>query len=325
MIWLEMSRDPIHGGGTWGFGKCIWSPSHKRNENSKWAYWESVLSVKERDLIIHLQGKGNDAKFIGFSIAAEDGYETLQRPPNPGQWEYAKMFYRLGLRDFSKFAPPVFLKQVFKEKEELLRKYYHTNHNKPKKEKSKLFYVVQSNKLQCLNGAYLSEFDNELLQIIFDINYSYTNLIEYTNFPDTIENGERHQILKTRIGQNQFSQAVRSNYNFQCCFPGCNISHDKFLVGSHIARWADVPDLRGQVSNGLCLCLMHDKAFELGYFIIDKNYRISINWAKENNFDQWFKTSVVPFNGQKIKFGRILPSVDALNKHWERIQFEPNT
>lgn len=26
MIWLEMSRDPVHGGGAWEFTRSLWSP-----------------------------------------------------------------------------------------------------------------------------------------------------------------------------------------------------------------------------------------------------------------------------------------------------------
>src|SRR5215208_3074293 len=29
MLWLEMSRDEAHGGGSWAFGQSLWSPSRK--------------------------------------------------------------------------------------------------------------------------------------------------------------------------------------------------------------------------------------------------------------------------------------------------------
>lgn len=32
MVWIEMSRDEIHGGGEWGFKKCIWSPAYKKGD-----------------------------------------------------------------------------------------------------------------------------------------------------------------------------------------------------------------------------------------------------------------------------------------------------
>lgn len=31
MMWIEMSRDEVHGGGDWAFAKCVWSPTHKNN------------------------------------------------------------------------------------------------------------------------------------------------------------------------------------------------------------------------------------------------------------------------------------------------------
>jgi hypothetical protein len=27
MVWLEMSRYPVHGGGDWGFSQSLWSPN----------------------------------------------------------------------------------------------------------------------------------------------------------------------------------------------------------------------------------------------------------------------------------------------------------
>lgn len=150
------------------------------------------------------------------------------------------------------------------------------------------------------------------------------NLLE-NDLSEMVEVSEGIQLFRRRIGQNQFSKAVRLNYNSQCCFPGCTISHEKFLVGSHIARWVDVPELRGHVSNGLCLCLMHDKAFEQGYFTLNKNFNITVNWNYKDKFDQWLKTNLDSFNGYKISLGNILPSMDALKHHWERIQFDPNT
>lgn len=82
MLWLEMSRDENHGGGHWGFQKCLWSPTYKTN-GVKWAFWETVHKVQEGDLVIHLRGKTSPA-FVGYSVAATDGYKTSSRPPEPG-------------------------------------------------------------------------------------------------------------------------------------------------------------------------------------------------------------------------------------------------
>ena len=54
MIWIEISHDPIHGGGDWGFGKCIWAPTHKKGSELSWLFWKNILEVKEEDVIVHL-------------------------------------------------------------------------------------------------------------------------------------------------------------------------------------------------------------------------------------------------------------------------------
>ncbi|WP_300787650.1 hypothetical protein, partial [uncultured Akkermansia sp.] len=74
MIWIEMSRDNIHGGGEWGFTKCLWSPAYKFSSNKKrkisWLYWNNILKVQQGDIILHLRGKKHFASFVGYSIAA---------------------------------------------------------------------------------------------------------------------------------------------------------------------------------------------------------------------------------------------------------------
>ena len=79
--------------------------------------------------------------------------------------------------------------------------------------------------------------------------------------------------VKQRIGQTQFSNAGKANYPWNGCFPDCKISDPKFLVESHIARWVNNPDKRGDTSNDLCFCPIHNKAFENGYFSFDHEFR----------------------------------------------------
>ena len=76
-----MSRDDVHGGGEWGFTKCLWAPAYKQGkQNSSWLFWNNILHVHKEDIVIHLRGKGHAAKFVGYSVAATDGHETLERP-----------------------------------------------------------------------------------------------------------------------------------------------------------------------------------------------------------------------------------------------------
>lgn len=134
MLWLEMSRDETHGGGSWGFGQCLWSPSRK-TDGTRWSFWETLLDVKVGDPILHLRGKGNSAAFVGFSVAAADGFATEDRPPAPGEWGYADTFYRVPLQEFTLLSSPVLLREVFSRRDGELRTYFLNNRAAVEKER----------------------------------------------------------------------------------------------------------------------------------------------------------------------------------------------
>lgn len=135
---LEMSRDPAHGGAGWEFGKCVWSPTEK-GAGGDWPFWSKVGAIKNGDLILHLQGIHPHAYFVGFSIAASDGYRTSDRPPILGQWEFATHFFRADLEDFNPFPEPIPLTSVFQTRDEELRHYFKANKALSKSTKKNLF------------------------------------------------------------------------------------------------------------------------------------------------------------------------------------------
>jgi putative restriction endonuclease len=320
MLWLEMSRVESHGGGTWGFTKSLWSPSHEdRTRKTKWAFWETLLDVKAGNIVLHLRGIGQTAAFTGFSTAETDGYETTERPPFPSIWNYASTFYRVILSDYNAFPEPINLRAIFSQQDDALREYFNRNAKKSRTQKLKLFYVIQSGRIQCLNGAYLSEVDDELAGIL--LGSDYTRGTSISRPPAiSVETGQYIRELKVRTGQGKFSDQVRDNYGSRCCFPNCSIAENRFLVGSHIARWSDVPELRGKVSNGLCFCLMHDKAFESGCFTVDRRLQIAVNRDKTGVMNSaWCKENLLLYNGIGIRRGKEDPSEDALHHHWARI------
>ena len=280
-----MSRDEDHGGGSWGFGQCLWSPSHKRN-NTRWAFWDTLLHVKEGDPVLHLRGKGEKAAFIGVSQALSDGFETTDYPPNPGEWGYAKSFHKVPLYEYITLHEPIKLYEVFTSKNAALRDYFALNRDA--NEKLRLFYVLQAGRLQCLNGAYLSQADEKLTRLLLDQAVGTSS--DSPPAKKEVRTGEQLIPLLARIGQREFADNVRRNYQTNCCFPGCDVAERPFLRGAHIARWSDVPELRGKLSNGLCLCLMHDHAFERGLFTVDMQHRVWVNplaasnslWAKDH-------------------------------------------
>ena len=320
MMWLEMSRDETHGGSGWAFGECLWSPSHK-DPRGKWPFWESLLDVKRGDTVVHLRGQSHRSAFVGFSLADTDGYETSRRPTIAKRYQYATSFYRVPLTDYTPFLDPIVLDVAFARNHDRLLAYLDENKLRPQVDREHLFFVLQARRLQCLNGAYLSMFSERLAGILLGRDLSDSPAESELAFASA-RTGQQLAQIHARVGQKAFSENVRSNFGHICCFPGCDVRDDAFLVGSHIARWSDAPELRGDSSNGLCLCLMHDRAFELGLFTLTVDGRVRVNASRASEFD-WAKEVLLPYEGRRIRAGTIAPSEAALEQHWNRIGFRP--
>lgn len=265
------------------------------------------------------EGGGNEAAFVGFSAASTNGYETAERPPDPTEWGSAQTFYRARLQDFTPLSSPIPLGEVFSKRDAELRAYYLSN--RTAQEKERLFFVVQAGRLQCLNGAYLSQVSAELARLLLD-EPMYSPQQSTHSLLRESDTGEQLRTLRTRVGQSEFSGRVRENYGMRFCFPDCDVAECAFLRGAHIARWADAPALRGDLSNGLCLCLMHDGAFEVGSFTVDLQYRVWVNPDRTTQ-SPWSTKHLLPCNGHQLRLGNVLPSKEALRNYWSRIDSRP--
>lgn len=315
MIYLEMTRDRKHGGGAWSFPHCVWAPVTTRDGRS-WRFWEKILQIEEGDLIIHLRGKPPNACFVGHSIAAGSGFISDARPPEPGQWSHAMQFYRADLQDFTPFDDLSNLDRVFKGRKSHLERYFHENKAK-RTNKANLFYVIQSGGLRCLNGACLSDIDDELLAILLGRRLR-TKTDGGKKVPVSVEAGSALQTVNARRGQWKFSKEIKQLYSHTCCFPGCNITYPPFLVAAHIARWTDNEELRGHLGNGLCLCLLHDKAFEVGLFTLDNDLRVYLDPKKRNpKHPTW--PLLGAHHGHPIKPAATRPLPQALVEHRKRV------
>lgn len=319
-MWLEMSKDSAHGGPGWAFTECLWSPTHK-NPSGSWSFWELLKRVRKGDTVFHLRGKSPRAAFVGYSIADSDGYQTQDRPPMPGQWAYATSFYRVPLTGFVPFSDPIPLGQVFSEHDTKLREYFAKNKSVPRRLQENIFFVVQAGRLQCLNGAYLSKFGEELGNIILGPRFG-GGPTQANGVAISARTGDQIAQVKLRLGQDVFSANVRQNYGYQCCFPGCGVAEDRFLVGAHIARWSDARELRGDTSNGLCFCLFHVRAFEIGLFTLTDQFRVAVNSMRLAD-SRWAQENIAPHDGELIALGMIKPALQSLHQHWERIGYLP--
>ncbi len=132
------------------------------------------------------------------------------------------------------------------------------------------------------------------------------------------EGVEKERLVKTRVNQNFFRQAVLSAYDFSCCITGIDIP--ELLVASHIIPWSKASKDRLNPRNGLCLNALHDKAFDKGLMTVTPDFKIKISkkiLAKPSvPVELW----IASFEGKDIITPeRFMPTRDFLEYHNKNI------
>ena len=109
------------------------------------------------------------------------------------------------------------------------------------------------------------------------INRPVSSQVDLTDLPDLPEGSEKERIIKARLNQQFFREALLSSYRSTCCITGINIP--ELLVASHIKPWrvSDPKTERTKPSNGILLNALHDKAFDKGLISINTSFEIMIS------------------------------------------------
>lgn len=125
--------------------------------------------------------------------------------------------------------------------------------------------------------------------------------VDDASMPDEIVDytGSNKSVLATtRIGQNFFRRSVLSAYEYQCCITGLAIP--KLLVASHIVPWRDDGANRLNPRNGLCLSMLHDKAFDVGIITIAEDMTVKVSRKQASHADQFFDAALFAYDGKPI-------------------------
>jgi putative restriction endonuclease len=119
-------------------------------------------------------------------------------------------------------------------------------------------------------------FNNDWEKSVYE---SESKIIDFENKLKNIKEfpkgEERDSIVKSRINQNFFRNAVLTSYQNKCCITGLPIL--ELLNASHIIPWATDASNRLNPHNGLCLNTLHDRAFDRGLITVTPNYIINIS------------------------------------------------
>lgn len=127
--------------------------------------------------------------------------------------------------------------------------------------------------------------------------------IEVTILEDLLNTGnyevpDSTATVKTRgSAQRVFSNAVKVNYRWTCALTG--ITSKDFLIASHIVPWSADEKIRLDPSNGICLSVLADRAFEHSYLIIQDDTTVQVNWEKIGD-DSVLKEQLAAYDGAKL-------------------------
>ena len=88
---------------------------------------------------------------------------------------------------------------------------------------------------------------------------------------------DAEKVVRQRVNQKFFRDAVLSAYGNRCCISG--ISIPPLLIASHIKPWAesDPTTERTNPCNGLSLNALHDKAFDRGLITVTPDYVVHVS------------------------------------------------
>lgn len=144
---------------------------------------------------------------------------------------------------------------------------------------------------------------------------------EVKEFEDSIEAGnfevpDKEGTSKTRgSAQRAFSKKVKDNYGWRCALTG--ITSREFLIASHIVPWSVDKTIRLDPSNGICLSVLVDRAFEYGFLSIDDDLKVHIVPDRIEE-DEALKDLLVNYDGATLrKPTKNFPNVDYLRRRRE--------
>jgi putative restriction endonuclease len=111
---------------------------------------------------------------------------------------------------------------------------------------------------------------------------------------------DRRAMVKVRVNQHLFRAMILVSYDERCAI--CALPIAGLLVAAHIVPWSVDPALRMNPHNGICLCALHDRAFDLGILSIGGDLRVAACEAKmARHDDPAARRALWTFVGKKMR------------------------
>lgn len=128
----------------------------------------------------------------------------------------------------------------------------------------------------------------------------------------------RATFVETRIKQDFFRRAVLSSYGGCCCITGLSIP--QLLNASHIVPWSVDKQNRLNPGNGLCLSVLHDRAFDKGLLTVLPDLTIKVTGGLNNAENKFVDSALLAYDGKKIRAPeKFYPQREFLEYHNQKI------
>jgi putative restriction endonuclease len=129
------------------------------------------------------------------------------------------------------------------------------------------------------------------------------------------EGKDREAVVRVRINQTFFRNTVLAAHDYQCCITGLPIV--ELLNASHIIPWSEDKVNRVNPRNGVCLNVLHDRAFDIGLITILPDFTVRVASRVKNSSSQDEAMQLLQrFDGSKIRLpSRFLPEKAFLVYH----------
>jgi putative restriction endonuclease len=130
---------------------------------------------------------------------------------------------------------------------------------------------------------------------------------------------ERESKIRVRVNQYFFRNSVLSIYGRKCCITG--IDSEALINASHIVPWSHAATDRTNPQNGLCLNVLHDRAFDRGLITITPDYKILVSQKlKDVGCEPEYRNYFDSLDGSSIRLpDKFFPGKKFLKYHNEKI------
>lgn len=125
-------------------------------------------------------------------------------------------------------------------------------------------------------------------------------------------------VVRVRLLQSFFRRAVLASYDSACSV--CGLDLPPLLVASHIKPWGADESIRAEPRNGLCLCAIHDRAFDRGLMTVSEDLGLVIAADVLSSRQAFVCSALVEFHDHPLRMPRrFSPRMEYLAWHREHV------